>query len=57
MARAEPDDLGEVVGVARVDRRTKDLAKRIHPGEVAVINHEDLDRSPPRPSSMPVPEP
>jgi uncharacterized membrane-anchored protein len=30
-------------GVARVDRRTKDLAKRIQPGEIAVIDHEDLD--------------
>jgi len=33
-----------VSGVARVDRRTKDLAKRILPGEIAVIDHEDLDR-------------
>ena len=32
-----------VVGVARVDRRTKDLAKRILPGEIAVIDHRDLD--------------
>jgi uncharacterized membrane-anchored protein len=32
-----------IVGIARVDRRTKDLAKRILPGEVAVIDHEDLD--------------
>ncbi|HEY4376755.1 MAG TPA: putative cytokinetic ring protein SteA, partial [Acidimicrobiales bacterium] len=36
--------LAPVTGVARVDRRTKDLAKRIGPGEIAVINHEDLDR-------------
>ncbi|HZQ26219.1 MAG TPA: putative cytokinetic ring protein SteA [Acidimicrobiales bacterium] len=32
------------VGMARVDRRTKNLLKRIQPGEVAVIDHEDLDR-------------
>ena len=32
-----------VTGVARVDRRTKDLAKRLLPGEIAVIDHEDLD--------------
>jgi uncharacterized membrane-anchored protein len=32
-----------VAGVARVDRRTKRLAKRIRPGEVAVIDHQDLD--------------
>lgn len=30
--------------VARVDRRTKDLLRRVQPGEVAVIDHEDLDR-------------
>jgi uncharacterized membrane-anchored protein len=28
----------------RVDRRTKNLLRRIQPGEVAVIDHEDLDR-------------
>jgi uncharacterized membrane-anchored protein len=33
-----------VVGVARVDRRTKNLVKRLRPGEIAVIDHEDLDR-------------
>ncbi|HMS88386.1 MAG: hypothetical protein KA758_08865 [Acidimicrobiales bacterium] len=33
----------EITGVARVDRRTKDLAKRIKPGEIAVIDHRDLD--------------
>jgi uncharacterized membrane-anchored protein len=31
-------------GVARVDRRTKDLAKRVVRGEVAVIDHRDIDR-------------
>ncbi len=31
-------------GPARVDRRTKDLTKRLRPGDVAVIDHEDLDR-------------
>jgi len=29
--------------VARVGRRTKDLAKRIRPGEIAIIDHIDLD--------------
>jgi uncharacterized membrane-anchored protein len=33
-----------VVGVARVGPRTKDLAKRIGRGEIAVIDHRDLDR-------------
>lgn len=31
-------------GPARVDRRTKDLTKRLRAGDVAVIDHEDLDR-------------
>jgi uncharacterized membrane-anchored protein len=31
-------------GPARVDPRTKDLIKRAQPGDVAVIDHEDLDR-------------
>lgn len=30
-------------GTARVDRRTKNLVKRLQPNEIAVINHEDLD--------------
>ncbi|MCB1256711.1 MAG: hypothetical protein KDB26_06380 [Microthrixaceae bacterium] len=33
-----------VTGVARVDRRTKDLVKRLEPGQIAVINHRDIDR-------------
>jgi uncharacterized membrane-anchored protein len=33
-----------VRGVARVDHRTKDLARRIGRGEIAVIDHRDLDR-------------
>ena len=33
-----------VVGVARVDQRTKTLVRRLNPGEVAVIDHADLDR-------------
>jgi uncharacterized membrane-anchored protein len=33
-----------VVGPARVDRRTKDLVRRLQPGEIAVIDHTDIDR-------------
>ena len=33
-----------VVGTARLDRRTKNLTKRLRPGDVAVIDHVDLDR-------------
>jgi uncharacterized membrane-anchored protein len=29
---------------ARVDRRTKNLLRRVLPGEIAIIDHEDLDR-------------
>ncbi|MFY9846434.1 MAG: putative cytokinetic ring protein SteA [Trebonia sp.] len=32
------------VGVARVDPRTKVLVKRLKPGDIAVIDHADLDR-------------
>jgi len=35
---------GVVIGRARVDRRTKNLIPRLQPGEIAVIDHEDLDR-------------
>jgi uncharacterized membrane-anchored protein len=31
-------------GIARVDTRTKRLVRRVQPGEIAVIDHEDLDR-------------
>jgi uncharacterized membrane-anchored protein len=40
--RASPSPA--LVGPARVDRRTKNLIKRLHPGDIAVIDHEDLDR-------------
>jgi uncharacterized membrane-anchored protein len=32
------------VGVARLDRRTKNLTKRLRAGEIAVIDHVDIDR-------------
>lgn len=43
---AQQDGIAEdltVTGVARVSKRTKDLAKVLLPGEIAVIDHEDLD--------------
>ncbi|MDT3698145.1 MAG: putative cytokinetic ring protein SteA [Thermincola sp.] len=30
-------------GIARLDRKTKNLVKRLQPGEIAVINHQELD--------------
>src|SRR4051794_15583619 len=38
---ADPDAL---TGTARLDRRTKRLVGRLRPGEIAVIDHVDLDR-------------
>ncbi|HXE44058.1 MAG TPA: putative cytokinetic ring protein SteA [Conexibacter sp.] len=34
----------EVAGVARLGKRTKHLVKRLRPGDIAVIDHRDLDR-------------
>ncbi|AEI12438.1 MULTISPECIES: putative cytokinetic ring protein SteA [Cellulomonas] len=42
--RRTPTPEPGVGGSARVDRRTKSLTKRLRPGDVAVIDHEDLDR-------------
>ncbi len=35
---------GEVIGRARVGKRTKDLTKRLEPGDIAIIDHADIDR-------------
>lgn len=37
-------DLPGVTAVARIDRRTKRLTKRLQPGEIAIIDHVDVDR-------------
>ena len=34
----------ELTATARLDRRTKDLVKRLRPGEIAIVDHADLDR-------------
>ena len=34
----------QVEGKALVDRRTKDMIRRLEPGDIAVIDHADLDR-------------
>ncbi|AYY13618.1 hypothetical protein EF847_13840 [Actinobacteria bacterium YIM 96077] len=44
LRRRRPDDLPGVSGVARLDHRTKNLTKRLKPGEIAIIDHLDLDR-------------
>ena len=35
---------GAVEATAKVGRRTKDLVKRLEPGDIAVIDHADIDR-------------
>ena len=42
--RTRPDDLPGIAGPARMDRRTKNLSKRLWPGDIAIIDHTDLDR-------------
>jgi uncharacterized membrane-anchored protein len=42
--RRRPDALPGVTGVARLDRHTLRLAGRLHEGDIAVIDHVDLDR-------------
>lgn len=44
LRRSKPEELPGIKAVARADRRTKNLAKRLKPGEIAVIDHADLDR-------------
>ncbi|HVE62348.1 MAG TPA: putative cytokinetic ring protein SteA [Mycobacteriales bacterium] len=33
-----------LTGVVRLDRRTKNLTKRLKPGDIAIIDHVDIDR-------------
>jgi uncharacterized membrane-anchored protein len=46
LSRAERARVAEpgLVGVVRIDRRTKNLTKRLRPGDIAIIDHVDLDR-------------
>ncbi|CCH33817.1 putative cytokinetic ring protein SteA [Actinosynnema sp. NPDC047251] len=37
-------ELPGVTGVARVDRRSGDLLRRLSPGDIAVLDHVDIDR-------------
>jgi uncharacterized membrane-anchored protein len=41
---AGPDGVVEVSGIARLGKRTKHLVKRLRPGDIAIIDHLDLDR-------------
>ena len=43
--RGRAQDAGPgVAGTVRLDRRTKNLTKRLGPGDIAVIDHVDIDR-------------
>jgi len=42
--RGKADEPPGIVAVARVDSRTKVLVKRLAPGDIAIIDHADLDR-------------
>jgi uncharacterized membrane-anchored protein len=44
LRRARSVEPGTVAGTARLDRRTKRLVGRLRPGDIAVIDHVDLDR-------------
>jgi uncharacterized membrane-anchored protein len=44
LRRTRTVDPGVLAGTARLDRRTKRLVGRLRPGEIAVIDHVDIDR-------------
>ncbi|BAL91315.1 putative thiamin pyrophosphokinase [Actinoplanes missouriensis 431] len=44
LRRTRATEPGPVSGLVRLDRRTKRLTGRLRPGEIAVIDHIDLDR-------------
>ena len=44
LRRRKGNDLPGVTAVARIDRRTKRLTKRLRAGEIAIIDHVDIDR-------------
>jgi uncharacterized membrane-anchored protein len=44
LRRTRTVEPGVLAGTARLDRRTKRLVGRLRPGEIAVIDHVDIDR-------------
>src|SRR5579871_6087476 len=42
--RVKAEEPPGIVGVARVDLKTKVLVRRLEPGDIAIIDHPDLDR-------------
>ncbi|HLR85387.1 MAG TPA: putative cytokinetic ring protein SteA [Nocardioidaceae bacterium] len=44
LRRNRGDALPGIVGTVRLDRRTKNVTKRLRPGDIAVIDHADIDK-------------
>jgi len=44
LRKSAADPASGVSGVIRLDRRTKNLTKRLRPGDIALIDHLDIDR-------------
>jgi uncharacterized membrane-anchored protein len=44
LRRNRQQPLPGVTGTVRLDRRTKNLTKRLRPGDIAVVDHLDIDR-------------
>ncbi len=44
LRRAHDVEQPGVAGVVRLDRRTKNLTRRLRPGDIALIDHLDIDR-------------
>src|SRR3954465_9732877 len=44
LRRTRTVEPGAVSGIARLDRRTKRLVGRLSPGDIAIIDHVDIDR-------------
>ncbi len=42
--RTRSADLPGLVAAARLDRRTKNIIRRLKPGDIAILDHADLDR-------------
>ncbi len=45
LRRTRSKDALAITGVVRLDRRTRNLARRLRPGDIAVIDHLDVDRA------------
>lgn len=44
LRRGKPEEMPGLTAAARIDRSTKKLTKRVKPGEIAIIDHVDVDR-------------